>query len=131
MGVHSAAMPAAQPINLDDKFSRRIDKNVHDAKVIPFVFGGQEWHLTNTVSAAVALSANQDPMAYLCALVVPEERDAFGECMRGIEGLDIDILIDVINDLGEILTGTVPTPPPARSSATPRKRTSGTRSKAT
>jgi hypothetical protein len=123
-------MPA-QPINFDDKFSRRIDDNLKKALVIPFVWGGQEWHLTNTVSAAVALDANDDPMTYLVSLVIPEERDAFRVAMKAVEGMDTPLLIEFINDLGELLTAGVPTQPPVPSSATSSKRTSGSRSKAT
>lgn len=123
-------MPA-QPVNFDDKFSRRIDDNLKKALVIPFVWGGQEWHLTNTVSAAVSLDAIDDPMSYLVSLVIPEEREAFRVVMKSIEGLDTPTLIDFINDLGELLTAGVPTQPPGPSSATSSKRTSGSRSKGT
>jgi len=65
------------------------------------------------------------------SLVIPEERDAFRVAMKAVEGMDTPMLIEFINDLGELLTAGVPTPPPALSSATSSKRTSGSRSKAT
>lgn len=123
-------MPASQPVNLDDLFSRRIDDNVKKALVIPFVWGGVEFHLTNTASHAALLTANEDPMGYVKRLVIPVERDAFEESLRNTDGMSDDILIDLINKLGEMLTS-VPTPPLAPSAPTSRRRTSTTGSRAT
>jgi len=123
-------MPASSPVNLDDLFSRRIDENLDKAVLVPFVWGGVEYHLTNTASHAALLTANQDPMGYVKRLVVPEERDAFEQSLRDTDGMDDGILIDLINKLGEMLTS-VPTLPPAHSATTSRKRTSSTGSRAT
>lgn len=122
-------MPA-KPVNLDDLFARRIDENKEKAVVVPFVWAGREWHLTNSASHAALLAANKDPMAYVKRLVVPEERDAFEESLNDVDGLDNDILIEFINKLGEILAA-VPTQPPQRSVATSSKRTSTTASRGT
>lgn len=122
-------MPA-KPVNLDDLFSRRIDEARDRANVIPFVFGGVEWHATNAASNAALLNANRDPMGYCVRLVVPEERDAFERTLVDMDGMEGDVLIDFINKIGELVAG-VPTQQPSPSSATSSSRTSGTRSKAT
>lgn len=126
-------MPKSDSLDLDALFGDRIAKNVRDAYVTKMTLFGREWHITDASSAVGALEAlagNDDAVLdYMLSFFVPDEQEEFRVLARRCQGLDANIVSDMLNKIIEKVSDR-PTEPSPRSSGTSQPQKSQRRSTA-
>lgn len=105
-------MPRTKKTNsLDELIAKKSAANIAKQRTGEITMNGREWHLRGDGSMVALIDAlggegMESGAAYIewiCSMVVPEERAEFRNFIRRIEGLDADILADIVNAMTEEL----------------------------
>lgn len=116
-------------MNLDDELGPLIAENVAKAPIHTFIFGGREWHCSDSASQAGALFLIDEngevdgvkALKYTLSFIVDEERADFDRMLAGTRGLDINTLGKLTDRIYELVTGN-PTEPPSVLPPSPAKK---------
>ncbi len=128
-------MPAREAIDLDAQYAERFAKKAKGIVYVPVTLFGRDWRVSTETNVFAALAGGDgDAKAILRMtrnVVHPEERDEFASTLMSQEGMDAEIMLDLLNSLTEVAAER-PTKSPAASSAgrtaaSTKRRTSAAR----
>lgn len=129
-------MTDAPRLDLDAAIASRRELAMKNGKRVPFDFGGQEFTLT-TVYNLPAMLLLLDPndsgsgtIPFLISCVVPEDQDRFKAVLVSMQGVDGEVLGEILNKVVEAVAGR-PTEPSSDSLPTSPSPKSGSKSRAT
>lgn len=107
-------MPRTTPtkqktVDLDAMFGQKLEANVKTARYAKVTLGGTEWTVTDSgsVMASIDLFSGDETTAaaafadYIAGMVVDEERAAFQSMLRRIQGLNVELLMEIANAMQE------------------------------
>ena len=125
-------MPRTTPkksVDLDAMFADKLSANVKTAKHAKITLGGTEWTVTDSGSVMAALelfSGDENAAAgafadWIAGMVVEEQRPAFQQMLRRVQGLNAELLMEIAIAMQEALADrpTKPSEPSSDSSPSP------------
>lgn len=121
------SMTQIKPVNLDAEFAEMFANASKTVKYKNVTLFGRDWRVTtstNVFSAVAGSMGEADAFISMLSNVVhPDERADFRKALMSIDGMDVDMLMQILSRLMEVAAERPTKSPSASSAGSTRART--------